>query len=135
MANDAVPVRASVTVLGPGTQSPPAATAHPANGNALPPAGSRAVAAASNAKPATRLPDKVEAKSPPDLHGLVAQLNKQLQSSGRPNYYRLNSSSGRRVIQEVDPVSSKVISEIPASEFKALAQELGISGLLVDAHA
>jgi len=27
------------------------------------------------------------------------------------------------------------VGEIPASEFKALAQELGISGLLVDARA
>jgi uncharacterized FlaG/YvyC family protein len=75
------------------------------------------------------------AKPPPDLPALLAQLNKHLQSSGRPNHYKLDSSTGHRVIQEINPDTSEVVSEIPANEFKALAQSLGISGLLFDAHA
>ena len=129
MASDAVPVKASTTPLVRGTQSPTAATANPASGKFLPPGGS------STTNPKSARPAEDSAKPPPDLHALVAQLNKHLQSSGRPNHYKLDSSSGHRVIQEINPDTSRVVSEIPASEFKALAQSLGISGLLLDAHA
>jgi uncharacterized FlaG/YvyC family protein len=130
MANDADSVKASTTPLVRGVQAPTSATANPASGKFLPPGGSSTAASATNPKPADS-----SAKPPPDLPALVAQLNKHLQSSGRPNHYRLDSSSGHRVIQEINPDTSQVVSEIPASEFKALAQELGISGLLLDAHA
>ena len=66
---------------------------------------------------------------------LLAQLNRHLQNSGRPNHFKLDTSGGRNVIQEINPDTSKVVSEIPANEFKALAQELGIAGLLFDARA
>jgi uncharacterized FlaG/YvyC family protein len=66
---------------------------------------------------------------------LLAQLNKHFQDSGRPTQFRLDSSSGRQLIQEVNPDSGEVVGEIPANEFKALAQELGISGLLLDTRA
>ena len=130
MASDADSVKASTTPLVRGAPSPTSATANPASGKFLPPS---AAASATNPKPAK--PADSSAKPPPDLSALVAQLNKHLQSSGRPNHYRLNSSSGHRVIQEINPDTSRVVSEIPASEFKALAQSLGISGLLLDAHA
>jgi uncharacterized FlaG/YvyC family protein len=133
MASDADSVKASTTPLVRGVQAPTAATANPANGKFLPPGGSSTAVSATNPKPAK--PADNSAKPPPDLQALVAQLNKHLQSSGRPNHYRLDSSSGHRVIQEINPDTSKVVSEIPASEFKALAQSLGISGLLLDAHA
>ena len=133
MANDADSVKASTIPLVRGTQSPTSATANPANGKFLPPGASSTAASTTNPKPAK--PTDNSAKSPPDLPALLAQLNKHLQSSGRPNHYKLDSSSGHRVIQEINPDTSQVVSEIPASEFKALAQELGISGLLLDAHA
>ena len=133
MANDAVPVKASITVLGPGTQSPPAATVNPANGKSLPPGAASTAASRTNPKPAR--PADNSAKPPPDLPALLAQLNKHLHSSGRPNHYKLDASSGREVIQEINPDTSEVVSEIPANQFKALAQSLGISGLLIDAHA
>jgi uncharacterized FlaG/YvyC family protein len=134
MANDAVPVKASTTPpLVRGTQSPTAATANPAGGKTLPPGVSSAAASTTNSKPAK--PAVNSAKPPPDLPALLAQLNKHLQSSGRPNHYKLDASSGREVIQEINPDTSEVVSEIPANQFKALAQELGISGLLIDAHA
>jgi len=125
MANDADSVKAATTPLVRGAPSPTSATANPASGKFLPPGGP--------SKPAR--PADNSAKPPPDLHALVAQLNKHLQSSGRPNHYKLDSSSGHRVIQEINPDTKQVVSEIPASEFKALAQSLGISGLLLDAHA
>jgi uncharacterized FlaG/YvyC family protein len=132
MSSDADSVKASTTPLVRGVQAPTSATANPASGKFLPPGGSSTAALATNPKPAK--PADSSAK-PPDLHALLAQLNKHLQSSGRPNHYKLDSSSGHRVIQEINPDTSQVVSEIPASEFKALAQELGISGLLLDAHA
>jgi uncharacterized FlaG/YvyC family protein len=132
MANDADSVKASTTPLVRGAQSPTSATANPANGKFLPPGGSSTAASTTNPKPAK----PVEAvKPPPDLNVLLAQLNKHLQNSGRPNHYKLDSSTGHRVIQEINPDTKEVVSEIPASEFKALAQSLGISGLLLDAHA
>jgi uncharacterized FlaG/YvyC family protein len=133
MANDAVPVKASTTPLVRGGQSPTAATVNPAGGKTLPPGVSSTAASTTNPKPAK--PAVNSAKPPPDLPALLAQLNKHLQSSGRPNHYKLDASSGREVIQEINPDTSEVVSEIPANQFKALAQELGISGLLIDAHA
>jgi uncharacterized FlaG/YvyC family protein len=132
MANDADSVKASTTPLVRGVQAPTSATASPSNGKFLPPGGSSAAASAANSKPAKPVE---AAKPPPDLPALLAQLNKHLQSSGRPNHYKLDSSTGHRVIQEINPDTSEVVSEIPANEFKALAQSLGISGLLFDAHA
>jgi uncharacterized FlaG/YvyC family protein len=132
MASDADSVKASTAPPVRGIQSPTPATTNPPSGKSLPPGGSSAAASAANpklAKPADA------PKPPPDLSELVAQLNKHLQSSGRPNHYKLDSSSGHRVIQEINPDTKEVVSEIPANEFKALAQSLGISGLLFDAHA
>ncbi len=134
MASDAVPVKASTTPLVLGTHSPASATANPASGKYLPPGGS-STTAASTTTPKPAKPADNSAKPPPDLPALLAQLNKHLQSSGRPNHYRLDSSWGHQVIQEINPDTSEVVSEIPANQFKALAQSLGISGLLLDAHA
>ena len=132
MASDADSVKASTTPLVRGIQAPTSATANPSSGKFSPPGGSSAAASTANAKPAKPADAP---KPPPDLSELLAQLNKHLQSSGRPNHYKLDSSTGHRVIQEINPDTSEVVSEIPANEFKALAQSLGISGLLFDAHA
>jgi uncharacterized FlaG/YvyC family protein len=129
MASDADSVKATTTPLVRGVQPPASATANPSNGKFLPPHGTSTAIS----KPAQ--PPDGHAKPPPDLPALLAQLNKHLQSSGRPNHYKLDSSTGHRVIQEINPDTSEVVSEIPANEFKALAQSLGISGLLLDAHA
>jgi uncharacterized FlaG/YvyC family protein len=134
MANDAVPVKASTTPLVVGIHSPDSATANPASGKYLPPGGSSTIAASTTTRKPAKPADN-SAKPPPDLPALLAQLNKHLQSSGRPNHYKLDSSSGHQVIQEINPDTSEVVSEIPANQFKALAQSLGISGLLLDAHA
>jgi len=124
MASDAVPITASGTPLVQGSQAPTAATDPRAGGKSFPSSGT---------KTASRpIPSAPPAKAPADLHALVAQLNKHLQNSGRPNQFRLDTSAGRKVIQEVNPDTQSVIGEYPASEFAALAQNLGVSGLLVD---
>src|SRR5438128_2026274 len=123
MASDADSVKASTVPPVRGIPQAPAA-ANPAGGKSLPSGGSSKPAKAADAP-----------KPPPDLSELLAQLNKHLQNSGRPNHYKLDSSSGHRVIQEINPDTREVVNEIPANEFKALAQSLGVSGLLFDAHA
>ena len=127
MASDAVPLTASGTPLVQGSQAPTAATDSRTGGKSLPSGGTKTAA-----RPAPAVP---QAKAPPDLRALVAQLNKQLQTSGRPIQFRLDTSAGRKVIQEVNPDTQSVIGEYPASEFAALAQNLGVSGLLVDTVA
>jgi uncharacterized FlaG/YvyC family protein len=133
MASDADSVKATTTPLVRGVQAPTSATANPASGKFLPPGGPSTAASATNPKPVK--PVDNSPKPPADLAALLAQLNKHLQNSGRPNHYKLDISAGHSVIQEINPDTSKVVSEIPAAEFKALAQSLGISGLLLDAHA
>ncbi|HWJ33810.1 MAG TPA: flagellar protein FlaG [Steroidobacteraceae bacterium] len=131
MASDGVPVKALVTNPVQASQAP-VATAHQPSGKSLPASGNLTAAKPNQASsPVKPFPAKPAA----DLPALVAQLNKHLQSSGRPTQYRLASSPGGQVIQELNPDTNQVVGEIPASEFKALAQELGISGLLVDARA
>ena len=127
MASDAVPIKASGTPSVQAIQAPEAATDPLAGGKSLPSYGTKMAA-----RPASTAPP---AKAPADLHALVAQLNKHLQTSGRPNQFRLDTSAGRKVIQEVNPDTQSVITEYPASEFAALAQNLGVSGLLVDTVA
>jgi uncharacterized FlaG/YvyC family protein len=134
MASDGIPVKPFASQPVQGSKPPAAvvsaATAHPQSGST----GSIVKSVAVNGAKAAD-PSPPPAKPAPDLHALVAQLNKHLQNSGRPVHYRLDSSAGHQVIQEINPDTEKVIAEIPASQFKALAQSLGISGLLVDAHA
>jgi uncharacterized FlaG/YvyC family protein len=127
MASDGIPVKPFASQSVQGTKPPAVAAVAPSNGKTLPASGHHAPTQPGHSPP--------PAKPAPDLHALVAQLNKHAQNSGRPNQYRLSSSAGHSVIQEVNPDTGKVLSEIPASEFRALAQSLGISGLLVDAHA
>jgi uncharacterized FlaG/YvyC family protein len=127
MASDGIPVKPFATQPMQGLKPPAVATAHPSSGKSLPASGTNA--------PAQPVQSPPPVKPASDLHALVAQLNAHLQISGRPTQYRLNTSAGHQVIQEINPDTAQVIGEIPANEFKALAQELGISGLLVDARA
>jgi uncharacterized FlaG/YvyC family protein len=69
-----------------------------------------------------------------DVHNLVAQLNKVLNDSGRPDQFRVDPQSGA-TIQEVNPANGEVIAQFAASEFPALARSVGASGLLFDSRA
>ena len=125
MASDGIPVNGAVTRPVHGSQAPIAATVKSTGGKSLPAGGQGSAAPAGHVVP----PANVE-KHEPDLSALTAQLNKYAHESGRPNQYRVDASSGRQLIQEVNPDSGDVIGEYPASEFAALVRGLGISGAL-----
>ena len=127
MASDGIPVSVPVTRPVHGSQAPTSATVQESGGKSLPANGHAAAAAA--AAPAAR------EKSAADLHALTAQLNHYFRESGRPNQFRVDISTGRTQIQELNPDTGEVIGEYPAAEFPALFRSLGVSGLLIDSHA
>jgi hypothetical protein len=90
-------------------------------------AGVSAQAAASNV-------NKAPVQNTTDERSLVAQLNKHLNDSGRPDQFRLDPSNGK-MIQQLNPASGAVIGEFSATEFPALARSVGVSGLLIDSLA
>jgi hypothetical protein len=65
---------------------------------------------------------------------LVAQLNKYLNTTGRPDLYRVDPQSSSN-IQEVNPANGEVVAQFAASEFPTLARSVGASGLLLDSLA
>ena len=70
------------------------------------------------------------------LDDLVRQLNKHLNDSGRADLYRVDPSSGNKVIQQINPATGDVIGEFSALEFPALARSVGmLGGGLIDSHA
>jgi len=89
-------------------------------------------AASQSAQAAAKAP--VSPTNQSNLQALVAQLNKYLNDSGRPDQYRVDPQSGS-MIQEINPANGAVIAEFAASEFPALARSVGASGLLVDSLA
>ena len=127
MASDGVPLNIPVTRLVQESQAPRSATLQESSGKSLPANGQAAAAAA--AAPAAR------EKSAPDLHALTAQLNHYFRESGRPNQFRVDISTGRTQIQELNPDTGEVIGEYSAAEFPSLFRSLGVSGLLIDSHA
>jgi uncharacterized FlaG/YvyC family protein len=106
-----------------------------AAGKSLPPSGKTAVAHAAKAAHAAASTAPKQVADPPSLQSLVAHLNKLLNDSGRPYQYRVDPSSDNKVIQEVNPATGEVVGEFQASEFPALASNLGVSGLLVNSRA
>ncbi|MEA3106614.1 MAG: FlaG protein [Gammaproteobacteria bacterium] len=138
MGSDGVPVNPPVTRLVQGSQASIPVTNSRASGKSLPangqvlPAKAAAPAAAAAAKAADpAVPDTSAA----DLQALLARLNKHFNDSGRPIQFRVDSTSGSRVIQEINPATGKVVGEYSAAEFPALARGLGVSGLVVDSRA
>ena len=127
MASDGIPVNIPATRPVHGSQAPKSTTVHESSGKSLPANGHATAAAA--AAPA------VHAKSAPDLPALVAQLNKYFRESGRPNQFRLDSSSGAKQIQEINPDTGEVVGQYSAAEFPLLFRSLGVPGVLIDSHA
>jgi uncharacterized FlaG/YvyC family protein len=103
-------------------------------GKSLPPSGNSAVTHAANAVRAADSTAPKQVADPPSLQSLVAHLNKLLNDSGRPYQYRVDPTSDNKVIQEVNPATGEVVGEFQASEFPALASNLGVSGLLVNSR-
>ena len=143
MASDGVAANIPVTSLVQGSQAPIAARVQEASGKALPPSGNSLAAQAADAlappaaaiESAASTTSKAPAVSTTDAQTLVAQLNKALNDSGRPNQYRVDPSSGDKMIQQINPANGAVVGEFLATEFPALARSVGVSGALFDSHA
>ncbi len=127
MASDGSPVKIPAASLVHGSQAQNPVSTQERSGKTLPPGGKR------TAEPAAHAP--VKASDSASLEALVAQLNKHLNDSGRPDQFRVDPSSGNKVIQQINPASGAVVGEFLISEFPALARSVGISGGLVDGHA
>jgi uncharacterized FlaG/YvyC family protein len=128
MASDGIPVNIPVTRLVHGGRAQTSETVQNPSGKSLPHGGGQS-------PPVNTEQQGVRASKAPDAQALVAQLNKRLNDSGQPTQFRLNSSSGRNMIQEINPASGEVVGEYPESEFPILAQGLSVSGLLVNTLA
>jgi hypothetical protein len=127
MASDGVAAKIPVTSLVQGSQAPIAARVQEASGKVLPPSGNSLAAQPADAKaPST---------GTTDAQTLVAQLNKALNDSGRPDQYRVDPSSNDKMIQQINPANGAVVGEFLATEFPALARSVGVSGALFDSHA
>jgi hypothetical protein len=146
MAGDGNPGELAVTSVIKGSQAIQPAGSQPSSGNFLPVGGRFAppaaaapgVSAQSAANAATAATAAPKAPPPPrktDPQSLVDALNKQLNDSGRPDQYRLDPSSGDKLIQQINPANGAVIGEFSVDEFPALARSVGATGLLIDSLA
>jgi uncharacterized FlaG/YvyC family protein len=127
MASDGNPVAIPAASPVHGSQANIPVSPQEHGGKILPPGGK------STAEPAAQSAAKV--RDAASLEELVAQLNKHLNDSGRPDQYRVDPSSGKKVIQQINPATGAVIGEFLISEFPALARSVGVSGVLVDSRA
>ncbi|MEP6548264.1 MAG: hypothetical protein ABJD53_12445 [Gammaproteobacteria bacterium] len=127
MASDGNPVKIPAASLVHGSQAQIPNSIQERGGKALPPGGKRTAEPAAHAQAKARDITSIEA--------LVAQLNKHLNDTGRPNQYRVDPGSGNKVIQQINPANGAVVGEFLISEFPALARSVGITGALVDSHA
>jgi hypothetical protein len=143
MASDGVAAKIPVTSLVQGSQAPIAARVQEVSGKPLPPSGNSLAVqpadphgvpanVAERAVPAT---GKAPSAGTTDAQTLVAQLNKALNDSGRPDQYRVDPSSDDKMIQQINPANGAVVGEFLATEFPALARSVGVSGALFDSHA
>jgi len=127
MASDGQPVQIPAVSLVHGSQAPTTIKV-PQSGNPLPPSGNAATSAQPPPKPATPVHSS-------DAQAQVTFLNKYLNDSGKPAQFRVDPTSGNKLIQEINPANGDVIAEYSATEFAALARSVGISGAIVDDHA
>jgi hypothetical protein len=138
MASDGQPVKIPAVSLVHGSQAPTTVRVQ-SSGKTLPPSGNTATSAAAvRVSTAAKTPQRSKPPVPvrgsePDAQ--VAFLNKYLNDSGRPAQFRVDPTSGNKLIQEINPANGKVIAEYSATEFAALARSVGISGAIVDDHA
>jgi len=132
MASDGNPVKIPAASLVHGSQAQIPVSINDPSGKSLPPGGNAATASAAHA--AAQASDKVSHAA--SIEAMVAQLNKHLNDSGRPDQFRVDPSSGNKVIQQINPATGDVIGEFLISEFPALARSVGVTGgVLIDSRA
>jgi hypothetical protein len=136
MASDGQPVKIPAVSLVHGSQAPtvrvPSGKVVPQSGNPAATAAAVKQSAAAKTAAQPKPPAPVRSSGAPEQ---VAVVNKYLNDSGRPAQFRVDPTSGNKVIQEINPANGKVIAEYSATEFAALARSVGISGAIVDDHA
>jgi uncharacterized FlaG/YvyC family protein len=140
MASDGSPVKIPAASLVHGSQAHIPVSVKGTSGNSLPPGGNKAAASAARAAEAEAARESAKASAKVNnaasLDALVRQLNKHLNDSGRPDQYRVDPSSGDKVIQQINPATGDVIGEFSADEFPLLARSVGMSGGgLIDSRA
>ncbi len=133
MASNADPVLIPATSPVHGSQAPTTVVVQQSSGKPLPQSGNVVAAPAASQPVSVAKPDSAPEK--PDLQAQVALLNKYLNDSGRPDQFRVDPSSGSKLIQQINPATGAVVGEFLASEFPALARSVGVSGVLVDSRA
>jgi hypothetical protein len=127
MDSNADPVLIPATSPVHGSQAPSTVVVQQSSGKTLPQSGNAAAGSAARAQSAA-------AAEKPNLEAQVALLNKYLNDSGRPDQFRVDPSSGSKLIQQINPATGAVVGEFLASEFPALARSVGVSGVLVDSR-
>jgi hypothetical protein len=148
MASDGNPGKLAITSVIHGSQATQPASGQQSSGKSLPAGGKHAPpapAAESVTTPAAADAATADAavaarKAPPpprntDPQSMIEILNKHLNDSGRPDQYRLDPTSGNKVIQQINPATGAVIGEFSVDEFPALARSVGATGLLIDSRA
>jgi len=137
MASDGSPANSTVASLAQASQAAAVNVTPADGGKAVSSSGKTEpptpAAAGGSAQPAiaTRIPVAPTA----DPQALVQNLNKFLNDSGLPDQFRLDPSSGGKLIQQINPATGVVVGEFSAVEFPALARSVGVTGLLVDSVA
>ena len=135
MASNVDPVLIPATSPVHGSQAPTTVVIHQSSGKSLPQSGKVAAPSApSTAAPPANAVQSDSAPGKPNLQAQVALLNKYLNDSGRPDQFRVDPSSGSKIIQQINPATGAVVGEFLASEFPALARSVGVSGVLVDSR-
>lgn len=135
MASDGNPGKLAVTSVVQANQATLSISSQQSGGKTLP-AGGKNVPRAAAANTAAHA--AAHTAAPPrntDPQSLVDVLNKYLNDSGRPDQFRLDATSGDKLIQQVNPATGEVIGEFPVSEFPALARSVGASSLFIDSLA
>jgi hypothetical protein len=149
MASDGNPGKLAITSVIHGSQAAQPASGQQSSGKSLPAGGKHAppapaaesVTTQAAADAATADAAVAARKTPPppprntDPQSMIEILNKHLNDSGRPDQYRLDPTSGNKVIQQINPATGAVIGEFSVDEFPALARSVGATGLLIDSRA
>ena len=133
MASNADPVLIPATSPVHGSQAPTTVVVQQSSGKVFA-AGRQGRGRVGRRAAGARRCQSAKAPDKPDLQAQVALLNKYLNDSGRPDQFRVDPSSGSKLIQQINPATGAVVGEFLASEFPALARSVGVSGALVDSH-
>jgi len=140
MASDVKSGQIPITSPVHGSQAPKPVASEQPRGKPLPLGGKSGGSNAASSTPSAKHPIQVPANPVPPLRAtdpqtVVTALNNFLNTSGRPDQFRIAPGSGNKLIQQVNPATGEVVGEFPVDEFPALARGIGATGLLINSLA